>query len=131
MENRGIPYELRPLSLGDYMWIVSYTDIETSQKIEYVLNCVVERKRYDDMVKSILDQRHSEQKLRILESDFTRKIYLCEGDVKCLTDTHQETSFIVKGVKQANTITEVSFVLTLTHQKQENKCSVSVLSVKI
>jgi len=54
----GIEYIVRPLDVGDALWIAK------SGGEEYVLDYVVERKRMDDLVQSITGGRFHEQKVR-------------------------------------------------------------------
>ena len=48
--------------------------------IEYVLDYVVERKRCDDLVSSVRDQRYAAQKYRMRQSRLRNLFYLLEGD---------------------------------------------------
>ncbi|WBW75160.1 Holliday junction resolvase subunit Mus81 [Schizosaccharomyces osmophilus] len=66
--------EVRALELGDAIWIAR--DRETSQEI--VLDFVVERKRYDDLVASIKDGRFHEQKRRLTKSGLSTVFYILE-----------------------------------------------------
>jgi crossover junction endonuclease MUS81 len=53
-------FELRHLKVGDFMWVCR--DQVTGQ--ELVLPYIVERKRMDDLAKSIRDGRFHEQKVK-------------------------------------------------------------------
>ncbi|EPY49960.1 Holliday junction resolvase subunit Mus81 [Schizosaccharomyces cryophilus OY26] len=66
--------EVRALELGDALWIAR--DRETNQEI--VLDFVVERKRYDDLVASIKDGRFHEQKRRLTKSGISTVFYILE-----------------------------------------------------
>ena len=48
--------------------------------VEYVLDYVVERKRCDDLVSSVRDQRYAAQKYRMRQSMLRNLFYLVEGD---------------------------------------------------
>ena len=54
----GIEYAVKPLDVGDALWIAN------SGGEEYVLDYIVERKRMDDLVQSITGGRFHEQKVR-------------------------------------------------------------------
>ncbi|KAF9068734.1 hypothetical protein BDP27DRAFT_777752 [Rhodocollybia butyracea] len=75
----GIPAEQRPLGVGDVCWIAKR--IHSSGEPEYdeiVLDCVLERKRLDDLVDSVKDGRFHEQKYRLHGSAITNVYYLVE-----------------------------------------------------
>ena len=55
----GIPFELRHLQVGDYVWICR----DRSTGHELMLPYIVERKRMDDLAKSIKDGRYRDQKV--------------------------------------------------------------------
>ena len=57
------------LPIGDFMW--SYNN--------QILDYVVERKKADDLVGSIMDGRYKEQKYRLRNSGFSNVFYLFEG----------------------------------------------------
>lgn len=57
----GIPFETRHLSIGDFAWVCERCDSKGSD--ELVLPYLVERKRADDLAKSIKDGRFHEQKV--------------------------------------------------------------------
>ena len=67
----GIRYETRRLICGDFIWIAR------SGSRELVLPYIVERKRLDDLSKSIIDNRYQEQKRR-MESTGLKPIYILE-----------------------------------------------------
>ncbi|MCQ2817716.1 MAG: hypothetical protein MJ252_10670, partial [archaeon] len=71
-----IKIEERNLSLGDFLWI--YEDPETEE--EYVVDYIIERKTMNDLAKSIIDGRYTEQKCRLKNSSFTNVFYLFEGN---------------------------------------------------
>lgn len=50
LEALNVPFQLRPLSIGDYLWVVKMNDENRSgAKDELVLDYVVERKTWDDL----------------------------------------------------------------------------------
>ncbi|XP_057364896.1 crossover junction endonuclease MUS81-like isoform X2 [Daphnia carinata] len=78
-QNCGVSYDVRKLSIGDYLWICkpkASSGISSDQ--ELTLPYVVERKRMDDVVSSIKDGRFKEQKFRLKHSGLVRPIYLIE-----------------------------------------------------
>ncbi|XP_032793016.2 crossover junction endonuclease MUS81 isoform X3 [Daphnia magna] len=78
-QNCGVPYDVRKLSIGDYLWICKpKTSSGISSDQELALPYVVERKRMDDVVSSIKDGRFKEQKFRLKHSGLVRPIYLIE-----------------------------------------------------
>nr|SVE74188.1 EOG090X06E6 [Daphnia barbata] len=78
-QNCGVPYDVRKLSIGDYIWICKpKASCSISSDHELALPFVVERKRMDDVVSSIKDGRFKEQKFRLKHSGLVRPIYLIE-----------------------------------------------------
>ena len=73
----NIKIEERLLSLSDFLWV--YKDPET--KIEYIIDFLIERKTLNDLMKSIIDGRYSEQKYRMKKSYFKNLYYLFEGNL--------------------------------------------------
>nr|CAG4637014.1 EOG090X06E6 [Ceriodaphnia reticulata]SVE72942.1 EOG090X06E6 [Ceriodaphnia reticulata] len=76
-QNCEVPYDVRKLSIGDYLWICK-PKAGSGTSTELALPYVVERKRMDDVVSSIKDGRFKEQKFRLKHSGLTRPIYLIE-----------------------------------------------------
>jgi ERCC4-type nuclease len=73
----GVKVEVRALPLGDMVWVarkVPYVEGD----VELVLDCIVERKRVDDLVASIKDGRYKEQKHRLANSGIGHVVYLVE-----------------------------------------------------
>nr|SVE88643.1 EOG090X06E6 [Daphnia sinensis]SVE89268.1 EOG090X06E6 [Daphnia sinensis] len=78
-QNCGVSYDVRKLSVGDYLWICKpKASSGISRDMELTLPYVVERKRMDDVVSSIKDGRFKEQKFRLKHSGLVRPIYLIE-----------------------------------------------------
>nr|SVE73562.1 EOG090X06E6 [Daphnia atkinsoni] len=78
-QNCGMPYDVRKLSIGDYLWICKPKATSgIGSNYELALPYVVERKRMDDVVSSIKDGRFKEQKFRLKHSGLVRPIYLIE-----------------------------------------------------
>ena len=68
-----IKLNIRPLDVGDAMWIARDT-----LGGEYVLDYIMERKRLDDLAASIKDGRFQEQKFRLKKSGLRHVVYLIE-----------------------------------------------------
>ncbi|XP_058815639.1 crossover junction endonuclease MUS81-like [Topomyia yanbarensis] len=68
-----VRYEVRRLSVGDFLWIVW----DDGGK-EFILPYIVERKRMDDLASSIKDGRFHEQKFRLKQCGLANIIYLIE-----------------------------------------------------
>jgi crossover junction endonuclease MUS81 len=90
LQKHGITPIIRPLELGDALWIaeikkpydegflVANPDDEGEGKREIVLDYIMERKRLDDLISSIKDGRLHEQKFRLRKSGVKNVIYLVE-----------------------------------------------------
>ncbi|PIO62685.1 ERCC4 domain protein, partial [Teladorsagia circumcincta] len=71
---RGDTMEMRPLSVGDYLWVARKID-----GTEIVLDWIVERKTWSDLHHSIRSGRYEEQKQRLRRSPMKNRVYLVEG----------------------------------------------------
>lgn len=72
----GVAHEVRRLSVGDFTWLGrSRSGISCR---EWLLGPLVERKRTDDLAKSIQDGRFHEQKVRLVASGLCPLVYLVE-----------------------------------------------------
>uniref|UniRef100_A0A0A9WN00 Crossover junction endonuclease MUS81 n=2 Tax=Lygus hesperus TaxID=30085 RepID=A0A0A9WN00_LYGHE len=69
----GVEFEVRHLKVGDYAWVA-----RDRQRRELLLPFLVERKRLDDLLKSVIDGRFSEQKFRLQMSTIPNIVYLIE-----------------------------------------------------
>ncbi|KAJ1918790.1 Crossover junction endonuclease mus81 [Mycoemilia scoparia] len=81
-EKRGIKFDTRPLTVGDYLWVAQPkpgTRSLTSNK-ELVIDYVIERKRMDDLCSSISDGRLKEQHFRLKNRGFDNVVYVIEGE---------------------------------------------------
>ncbi|KAI9470593.1 MAG: crossover junction endonuclease MUS81 [Benjaminiella poitrasii] len=74
---KGIQVITRSMELGDVIWIAKKKG-SNNQSDELVLDCIIERKRLDDLVSSIKDGRFTEQKTRLKRSGIERVIYVVE-----------------------------------------------------
>ncbi|KAJ2776914.1 Crossover junction endonuclease mus81, partial [Coemansia interrupta] len=81
LEDQQVMIEIRPLTVGDYLWIAraKKTGAIRNQP-DIVLDYVVERKRMDDLCASIRDGRYKEQHSRIHGTGFTNVLYIVEGN---------------------------------------------------
>ncbi|KFD50425.1 hypothetical protein M514_08652 [Trichuris suis] len=74
----GIRFEERDLNLGDYLWVLQS---RSDRSLEFVVDVIIERKRIDDLAKSIMgrEARYREQKFRLKRCGIARIVYLVEG----------------------------------------------------
>ncbi|CAF0886979.1 unnamed protein product [Adineta steineri] len=77
LTKNSISYDVRKLNIGDFLWTVRSND--KNIKVEAILDYIVERKRLDDLSKSIIDGRYNEQKFRLKQCGITNLIYLVES----------------------------------------------------
>ncbi|PSS20438.1 hypothetical protein M430DRAFT_50103 [Amorphotheca resinae ATCC 22711] len=80
---RGVKPIVRPLALGDILWVAKCHDPQLLPSLgvegdEVVLDYVIERKRLDDLVGSIKDGRFHEQKFRLRKCGVKNVTYLIE-----------------------------------------------------
>ncbi|KAJ1890988.1 Crossover junction endonuclease mus81 [Kickxella alabastrina] len=81
LEEHHINIEIRPLTVGDYLWIARAKQSGACRHLpDIVLNYVVERKRMDDLCASIRDGRYKEQHSRIHGTGFNNVLYIVEGN---------------------------------------------------
>jgi ERCC4-type nuclease len=72
LPDNGVIPEQRTLNVGDFLWVAR------SREARLVLDHVVERKRFDDLLSSLIDNRFQEQKVRLKRSCVENVIYLIE-----------------------------------------------------
>ncbi|CAN8000470.1 unnamed protein product, partial [Ixodes hexagonus] len=72
----GVAHEVRRLSVGDFAWVGRSRSGLACR--EWLLGPLVERKRTDDLAKSIQDGRFHEQKVRLVASGLSPLVYLVE-----------------------------------------------------
>ncbi|KAJ2415996.1 Crossover junction endonuclease mus81 [Coemansia sp. RSA 2530] len=81
LEEQQVKLEIRPLTVGDYLWIARAKPTSTFRHLpDIALDYVVERKRMDDLCASIRDGRYKEQHSRIHATGFTNILYIVEGE---------------------------------------------------
>ena len=83
LTKKGITPIVRPLELGDALWVAKCHDPQLLSRYgeegdEIVLDWIVERKRLDDLVGSIKDGRFHEQKFRLRKSGVKNVVYVVE-----------------------------------------------------
>jgi len=74
LQKLEVKFETRPLSVGDYLWIVKLPNGE-----ELTLDYIIERKTWDDLKASIRQARYHEQKQRLKKSGIRNVIVVAEG----------------------------------------------------
>ncbi|XGW21626.1 hypothetical protein V3C99_004529, partial [Haemonchus contortus] len=107
--------EMRPLSVGDYLWIARKID-----GTEMVLNWVVERKTWSDLHQSIRSGRYEEQKQRLRRAPMKNCVYLVEGTLtpqysaseQALATTLVSDGFMIQRVKSP--FHSAQFLLSIT-----------------
>jgi ERCC4-type nuclease len=77
--DQRINTEVRPLPLGDMLWVIRRFDAISGKHIEYVHDLIVERKGQHDLCSSIKDGRWKEQKRRLTLSGLKKVVYVIEG----------------------------------------------------
>ncbi|KAL8280622.1 hypothetical protein RQP46_006945 [Phenoliferia psychrophenolica] len=80
LTNAGVNVEQKMLPIGDFIWVARrvHSNGTPTGEDDIVLDAVVERKRLDDLCKSIIDGRYTGQKIRMKNSAITDRIYLIE-----------------------------------------------------
>ncbi len=134
----GIEYETANLDLGDFQIV--------NPEGEIVL--IVERKTQADLISSIKDGRHREQKLRLLNSNVSNIAYLIEGknDIKYFRPTDKSSEvgsilntmfrdklFVIRTLDMEETVLYIKTLLkkfTKNDFKFENKDYSSVIKLK-
>ena len=91
---KGLRVSVRPLELGDFVWVAKLKDPELLRRHgeegdEVMLDWIVERKRLDDLVSSIKDGRFQEQKFRLRRMGIGHVVYIIE-DFGMHSDTRQQ-----------------------------------------
>ncbi|XP_013115164.1 crossover junction endonuclease MUS81 [Stomoxys calcitrans] len=112
LESLHVEYEVRRLTVGDFLWIARNADGD-----ELVLPYIVERKRMDDLASSIRDGRFSEQKHRLKQSGIQHVIYLVEdyGD-------NEHLGLPLENLQQAlsNTLIQSNFAIQRTENHRRS-----------
>uniref|UniRef100_A0A0R3RUS6 Crossover junction endonuclease MUS81 n=1 Tax=Elaeophora elaphi TaxID=1147741 RepID=A0A0R3RUS6_9BILA len=126
-QKKGILYEMRSLSVGDYLWIMRMCD-----GTEMVLDTIVERKTLDDLRSSILQKRYEDQKQRLMSVGIPNIIYIVEGSTvsesaleQALVTTHIENRFLVY---RTSNVEHTSFVLSKIAERLIKKATIQELT---
>lgn len=120
LESYGVTCDVRPLCVGDSLWIAR----NKSTNREVVLNYICERKKLDDLAFSIKDGRFQEQKHRLKKTGMKHFYYIIEeAGIDKVTDMgdaiQSATSMTILlskfYVKKSKTIEDtINFLSTLT-----------------
>lgn len=111
LESLGVLYEVRRLTVGDFLWIA-----RDKEGNELVLPYIIERKRMDDLAASIRDGRFHEQKHRLKQSGIQNIIYLIEdyGD-------NEHLGLPLDNLKQALSNTLIHNNLAIEHTENHRR----------
>ncbi|CUM50185.1 Crossover junction endonuclease MUS81 [Debaryomyces fabryi] len=138
-----IECDVRPLSVGDVVWIAKHK----KTRKEVILNYICERKRLDDLVSSIKDGRFQEQKNRLKKSGMKQLYYLVEdvatsemnkfGDMTDAIQTAMSMTMTISNfyLKRFKSIEDtIAFLASLTQvikdQFAKNKTNLLVLKAR-
>jgi crossover junction endonuclease MUS81 len=83
LAKKGVTPIVRALALGDILWVAKLHNPQLLSSLgadgdEVLLDWIVERKRLDDLISSIKDNRYAEQKFRLLKSGVKHVVYMIE-----------------------------------------------------
>lgn len=122
LRKKGIKVETRQLAIGDFLWIARHS--KTAKEV--FLNCIIERKRIDDLCSSIKDKRFNEQKQRLKKTGYKWCFYIVEESLlnnrllnmmeaikTSFFEVTQEAGFILQRTKGSS---ETVTFLTILHQ---------------
>lgn len=122
LEKRKVNFEVRRLSVGDFLWICRD---ESNKDVELVLPYIVERKRMDDLASSIKDGRFHEQKFRLSDCGLPNKIYMIEN-----RGNNAHVGLPITNLLQAttNTLIQNEFMVKFTDSNEDSMLYLSVMS---
>ncbi len=120
LTEKNVNFEVRRLSVGDFLWICRDKDNR-----EVLLPYIVERKRMDDLAGSIKDGRFREQKFRLKDCGVQNIIYLIESK-----GNNQFVGLPITNLLQAGTNTQVQneFSVKFTDSHADTMLYLSVLT---
>ncbi|KAG4075406.1 hypothetical protein HA402_015059 [Bradysia odoriphaga] len=120
LTQRKVQFEVRRLSVGDFLWICRDKDNR-----EVILPYIVERKRMDDLAGSIKDGRFNEQKFRLKACGVQNVIYLIENK-----GSNQFVGLPIANLLQAGTNNQVQndFSVKFTDSHADSMMYLSVLT---
>lgn len=119
-----VSHEVRRLSVGDFAWLCRST--QEGPRQEWLLGPLVERKRTDDLAKSIMDGRFHEQKVRLVASGVRPLVYLVEeaggkGASHGIADSALEQGVL-------NTQVSEGFVVQRTRDPRDTACFLGIVT---
>lgn len=122
LEHRKVNFEVRRLSVGDFLWICRD---EQNKENEFVLPYIVERKRMDDLASSIKDGRFHEQKFRLSDCGLHNKIYMIENK-----GNNAHIGLPLTNLLQAatNTMVQSGFTVKFTDSNDDSMVYLSVMT---
>lgn len=122
LEKRKVNFEVRRLSVGDFLWICRD---QSNKDVELVLPYIVERKRMDDLASSIKDGRFHEQKFRLSDCGLPNKIYMIEN-----RGNNAHVGLPITNLLQAttNTLVQNEFAVKFTDSNEDSMLYLSVMS---
>lgn len=133
MAKMNYNFELRSLSVGDYLWV-----LRLQNNVELILDYIVERKTLDDLSKSIRQGRYEEQKARLLSVGVRNVVYIVEGNgapdaavEQALVTTHITNGFLLH--RTASAKETAHFLCSITKRlteraKKENELRMTFLA---
>uniref|UniRef100_A0A0N5ASK4 Crossover junction endonuclease MUS81 n=1 Tax=Syphacia muris TaxID=451379 RepID=A0A0N5ASK4_9BILA len=112
-------FELRNLSVGDYTWV-----LRSPEKVEVMLDYIVERKTFNDLSQSIRQGRYEEQKIRLLSIGIRNVVYVVEGtgEPDAMIEQALVTTQVVNGFllhKTSNAKETAKFLNIITKRLKE------------
>ncbi|KAK8787386.1 hypothetical protein V5799_022835 [Amblyomma americanum] len=118
----NVPHEVRRLNVGDFVWVCRAEGGPHGRR-EWVLGPLVERKRTDDLAKSIIDGRFHEQKVRLVASGIKPLVYLIEEaggkSTHCISDAALEQAVL-------NTQVSDGFLIKWTRDPRDTACFLAI-----
>ncbi|KAL7634031.1 UNVERIFIED_CONTAM: hypothetical protein RMT77_015356 [Armadillidium vulgare] len=123
LEKSNIEFQVRNLNVGDFLWTCRKNGCDKEEN-EVVLPFIVERKRMDDLGRSIRDGRFKEQKFRLKRSGLTQLIYLVEE----YGSTHSVTP--IPTCEQAVTNTQIidDFKIKVVKDQRESAVYLAIMT---
>ncbi|KAG8992464.1 Crossover junction endonuclease mus81 [Tulasnella sp. JGI-2019a] len=127
LQRKEVLVEQRALAVGDVAWVATkkYADASGGPE-ECVLDFILERKRLDDLISSVMDGRFHEQKFRLKQTAIGRVYYLIEHHHtkekrerwNQQIDTALSSTQVVDGfmVKETRDMNETIEYLTVMHK---------------
>ncbi len=124
---RKVNCEVRPLQLGDFLWIA----VMKESGEELVLDHIVERKKLDDFCSSIIDGRYKEQKFRLAHSGLDHPVYLVEGDAKKVKRTYSSIGMDTLESAMASIHVQDGFVVRQTDNMEQTLDYLELLTLQL